>query len=759
MYEKTIILLLLVFIPLTAHTEEQVYSLTGFSGYVDLYSPDQIGIKNSPDLLNVRTDGKSVWKRLGYDNYNATALNGALKGRNLYLYKKANGSQYLIANSSNSMFADTTGTEFTAIKSGLSATLKDDYTTVKDTLYRDNGSDTPGKWDGTTYTSITAAVSTNVVVGKYIKWYHNRLWKAGVTGSLSVVYYSEVNDPDNFNANNYINVTINDGDILTGLFVWGDKLIATKRYSMWEIVETQAGNFIIRALNMKVGCLYQSTIAELFGFPIWMSARGIEYYTGANIELISKPIENLIERVGGIASNQRSFTETSGADWSSFTSIDNFSTSTVLGSIVSTCAVKIELQNPNGTTMTPILTVSTQGVIVTTDAYISKIRLNIYEGVDFPDTTMYFRIGSIAGTVLSTITFASLDTGIAADRDFNITPPILLSSGTLYVIHLINESWTQWRWEDSGDTLPNVRSDRGANDYRFAIYMYDRLGSYTSSISTCQTEGATWRKWGAFEVNDVKVGTATVNYAVYTATSTNGIWSGVSVINGQTINSSTNPYVKVQASFDTTIASDTVTVNDYTVKWTEDGAFDEPIGFVYKDDYYLAVSTESDSLANDTVLVYQTLDKSWTIFNNMSIGGATIKDNDLYTIDGNDTGFVYRQDIDNTYNDNGSAYNSYWTSKNLDFDNVIVRKQFSSLWAIANNSGNWNLVISYRLGGFGTWNNFNINLNENSVVVAKRPFPLGTKHRFIQYKISNNNINEYFKVKALHTLFSYSTDE
>ncbi|PJA87689.1 MAG: hypothetical protein CO140_02975, partial [Candidatus Moranbacteria bacterium CG_4_9_14_3_um_filter_40_7] len=293
--EKTIILLLLVFIPLTAHTEEQVYSLTGFSGYVDLYSPDQIGIKNSPDLLNVRTDGKSVWKRLGYDNYNATALNGALKGRSLYLYKKANGSQYLIANSSNSMFADTTGTEFTAIKSGLSAALKDDYTTVKDTLYRDNGSDTSGKWDGTTYTSITAAVSTNVVVGKYIKWYHNRLWKAGVTGSLSVVYYSEVNDPDNFNANNYINVTINDGDILTGLFVWGDKLIATKRYSMWEIVETQAGNFIIRALNMKVGCLYQSTIAELFGFPIWMSARGIEYYTGANIELISKPIENLIE--------------------------------------------------------------------------------------------------------------------------------------------------------------------------------------------------------------------------------------------------------------------------------------------------------------------------------------------------------------------------------------------------------------------------------------------------------------------------------
>jgi hypothetical protein len=85
-------------------------------------------------------------------------------------------------------------------------------------------------------------------------------------------------------------------------------------------------------------------------------------------------------------------------------------------------------------------------------------------------------------------------------------------------------------------------------------------------------------------------------------------------------------------------------------------------------------------------------------------------------------------------------------------------KIFDAMYVSASNSGNWNLNVSYRLDGTDTaWTNkLCLLTNGYGYIVSKIPFTMDEpmQGRYIQFKIGNNNKNEYYKFKKLITTFA-----
>lgn len=79
--------------------------------------------------------------------------------------------------------------------------------------------------------------------------------------------------------------------------------------------------------------------------------------------------------------------------------------------------------------------------------------------------------------------------------------------------------------------------------------------------------------------------------------------------------------------------------------------------------YYLACAT-ADATVNDVVYVYDTEYKAWTRFNGWNVADWVVYNNRLYFGASNEIA-TYQALVD--YNDNTQAYDSYWSSKWLDF--------------------------------------------------------------------------------------------
>jgi len=181
-----------------------------------------------------------------------------------------------------------------------------------------------------------------------------------------------------------------------------------------------------------------------------------------------------------------------------------------------------------------------------------------------------------------------------------------------------------------------------------------------------------------------------------------------------------------------------------------------PVGKVYDGRYHLFVSTDNDTKYNNVDLVYQKTGE-WTLFNDIYASAACIYRDDLMTGSSDNKGLVYTQFVDDLYNDNGSAYDSYWCSKVFDFDSFPSEKIFSCAWLSAKNSGDWNLNVDYRLDGTDSaWTSKSLDLNcSYGYVVGRIPFTMDQprKGRYFQFRVGNSNANEHFLFKKLSVVF------
>ena len=297
--------------------EQQQINLTTFNGMVDKIAPEDINDTFSTDNCNVLTDEVegSLVKPKGYNLWSSTYIVSGQKIETLYTYRQVDGDEYLIAQASGTVAYSDNGV-FSVICSTLNPSYKCSFTTGRDYLIGSNGSEYPFSWDGSSLEFYTTSNSTGMVKGRYVVYWNNRLVLAGVDNYRSTVYLSEVNDPWNIIVSKNINVS--DGDLITAFFIWQNRLLVFKRNSLWEIVEDSPGNFRVRCLSYKIGCLYADSIQEKDGFPCWVSSRGVEQYTG-EFALASKPIDIQFKDLKQLVSGENVWNLSTASDWASGT--------------------------------------------------------------------------------------------------------------------------------------------------------------------------------------------------------------------------------------------------------------------------------------------------------------------------------------------------------------------------------------------------------------------------------------------------------
>jgi hypothetical protein len=333
---KKFILCLVLLFPIIVGAEN--FQIQEFSGLVDIVEPDLLTDKYSPDLLNVLTDEYAcLTKRRGSTQFLSSPLSDLHNIRTIYPYSQQNGNAYMIIESSTSIYYSLSNGSPVSITNGISSSYRYSFMTAKDVLYGSNGSNNPFYSSPDSYTELTVANSTGMVKARFITYWNNRAWYAGVDNYRSTVYYSEYNDPTNIQAVNYLNINVSDGDNITGLYKTSDnKLKIFKTYSTWEIYEKSAGVFDFRNISQTIGCLYQTTIDEKDGNMYWLSHRGVEKYDGT-FTLVSSPIDNFIKSLNQIKVNQASIVLNTAGDWGAGTGT-NIDTTTTAGSV--------EISNP-----------------------------------------------------------------------------------------------------------------------------------------------------------------------------------------------------------------------------------------------------------------------------------------------------------------------------------------------------------------------------------------------------------------------------
>ncbi|MCK9370274.1 hypothetical protein M0R04_10240 [Candidatus Dojkabacteria bacterium] len=148
-----------------------------------------------------------------------------------------------------------------------------------------------------TTTNVTSAPKA-----KYIKHYLSRLYLGYVVDGASTygsrVIYSELpNDasPQTIswnNATNFIDVAIDDGDVIKGLSVNSNRLLIFKENSLYRY-DTNT----LYKVPGAPGTVSHRSIQELQGVTLYLNSSGIWLYDGSTSKLISRKIKEVIEGI------------------------------------------------------------------------------------------------------------------------------------------------------------------------------------------------------------------------------------------------------------------------------------------------------------------------------------------------------------------------------------------------------------------------------------------------------------------------------
>lgn len=757
---------------------ELVYHQTVFGGLNTQYYPDDIPVTSSPDLSNVYLDEYTgaITMKKGSTKDNTTAFGGNLFIKNLYNYTKQDGTSYRVVNTSTSIFLETNGT-YASLLAAQTAAARYDFTTAKDYIYGCNG-DTVFKSSGTYYSSLTVANSTGVpTTATCMKYINNRMWYYGMPTTPSQLWYSELNDPDYVDTLNYLLINVSDGDYITGIYGFKGYIIVTKRFSTWQVQETSVGVFSVTQISGSIGCLYQTTMQTYKGdYPIWVSARGVELYDGT-FNPISASIQKDVDTWWQLDTDARAAgvgqaIHDTAADWGKGSGV-NIDTTTTSGSAV---------MEQDNVTVNMWSAYSGQ----TTDLRGMKLRQKFIPTEDCYGYQFLFYGSAGGGNWLSTIynsnmsyilAQSTITWGASGTRGSTTTfsnallltknntyylvfssAPAYSGENSLYLYYISTSAYSYSRLEKcttyGGNTWTDY--DSSSSSIMGLFYLAPTSATYTTGISTASS----WSSWGTFNVDDSIPSGSDIDYYVQTSTANDNRTTRpyIPVINGGTIATSVGGYIWVTSSFTRTSSTAEPRIDKITINYLTLTNVYYPVSIIYKDRYYLAVSTDIATQYNNVVYVY---DKNgqWTrLSGNWS--GACINNSILYTGDST-KGQVYLQDVDGVYTDDGVTYDAYYCTKVFDMremgaDLSILSKIWEEIWTRNNTESTGELDVSYRIdGSTDTYTAlYSVPLNSPyGINVKKIQFPAFTKSKFMQLKFQRGSSTNAWNLKGISVPF------
>lgn len=302
----------------------QPLTITDFScGKVDTQDPTLIGNGCAQQLWNTDVWTGRIQKRRGSTLQNSSDLGGfsSQATKFLFEYPDQNGNFWLISYSSNTLFASSNGgATNNTITSTCGFTAASDFSAANafGKAYLTEGTTNWITFDGVNFIPSTAPPR-----GKVNAFMFGRLWTAGVTGTKSTLYYSRINDPNDWTDDNLDDgdagsefVRQNDGYDIRALIPFKNSLLIFKDYSIDSLTMANDGlTPIVTPISNNVGTQHRHSIVQTDNAIIFMGLDEFYEYTGPALNVISHDISNTFDSILQRNSASRSFTETTQADF------------------------------------------------------------------------------------------------------------------------------------------------------------------------------------------------------------------------------------------------------------------------------------------------------------------------------------------------------------------------------------------------------------------------------------------------------------
>lgn len=160
---------------------------------------------------------------------------------------------------------------------------------------------TPWQWYAGNSTATSMTVVTNLTEAKFVRKFQNYCFLGNVKISgvryPSRVYWSAIRSITSWDAADWIEISKDDGDEITGLKVLGDRLVVYKTNSIYIIIFTADPDipFVVQKSNSAVGCIAPYSIQEAENGHIFVSQDGIYFFDGYNSYKLSDRISDTFE--------------------------------------------------------------------------------------------------------------------------------------------------------------------------------------------------------------------------------------------------------------------------------------------------------------------------------------------------------------------------------------------------------------------------------------------------------------------------------
>ena len=266
-------------------------------------SPSRLPSGHSPDNQNVWMDEKpgSVVTANGYVKLGTIPSNNPVTGL-IHYFKASSGVSQIVCTDGQNVYWTTDYTNYTTIKTGLSAFFQLRGKVIRDKLWLTNGSDPVMTWDGSTLTELDGSGGTpNVPKGKFIEYFDERVGLFGIDGDLSSFRFSALTDtdgneinPDNsvaWPSDNELQISEGDADIGTGLFVYRGYLYCSKQYTIWRIVGYDEYTYSRVKTRASTGTRFQESIQEKDNLVHFIGVDGLYVFDGEDAKRVSDIID------------------------------------------------------------------------------------------------------------------------------------------------------------------------------------------------------------------------------------------------------------------------------------------------------------------------------------------------------------------------------------------------------------------------------------------------------------------------------------
>ena len=747
-------------VSLSAAQELTPAAFRDFSGgYVDNIDSTNLQPNQSPNLQNVVVDDPvgSLKPRKGM------TLCGNLPSGNkptaLYEYSKSDGTRRLIASDNANIYSTADCQTWTTMKTGLGTADQTAFATVRDKLWIVNGSTWAMTWDGTTLVVMDGRANTPVpTIPKcsFIEFWKERVWCGAPNGDASGLAFSALTDTNgndldpstgtlSWPAANNFQIDQNAGSSIKGIKAYRNRMYAFKDNGIWEIgFDNDFSNFVRKTLA-STGSRYQTSIAEVDGILYFTGKDGIYGFDGENSQRISGKIENKFRTLNQPLISQNYKTWTTQSDFEGGT-LSSATAVVTPGSVLISSNPVYGITNGDFETgiLAPGWRCSTAGTgkKCGINTGYGPIQIGVYgSSVSGGSNGEASIITLVSGSTLA------VQTGI---NDLNLTTMTLTSGSSIgSAVYLklfsgINDVSHATMYSDTftfTGTVTFQYVNNGTDGFvlldNFQSAGYFSTGTWTSEIYNTVTVST----WGAFTANGVGNG-GSIAYEIRFGTDTGAVQSAAysAIASGSLIPATTSQiHIQVRATLTapSSLAA-TPELQDVQVAWNSGGANTQKMyAYGWKNSLSLALTIGTATTNNLTLNRARAPLDAWTL-TNLQIGPMTTFNDNFYA--GASThSAVYR--LDNGTNDDGTAINWFWESRDEMWGAPYNKKRLVEITADFKKDTATNAQIGYSSDSGASFSSRTVNMN-GSGFGTTRQFVNGGNAFNYRLKVSDSTKDE-----------------